>query len=123
MPSLTKNDFFSNVFWMDLEPHQDSATNGAEAVAGARNVVVWHNEHMPNDNVVNADDATAFLAWIDANTPYLVATINANRFGKEVPKAEIVEIDGMWHAVVDGVSVLDAPTLLKLVRIITNPSA
>jgi len=77
-------EHFARVFWADLAPHQDSATTGAEVVAHARSVVVWHAEHEPDCAFVVLDEVPAFLAWLDDSRATLAAACDREYFTCDV---------------------------------------
>ena len=64
---------FMAVFLDDLAPHQDYATNGAELLDSAIEVVQWYQNNDPENNVVHAEEADAFVAWANAHAHQLAS--------------------------------------------------
>jgi hypothetical protein len=71
LPASTRN-FFTRVFLSDLAPHQDDASTGSEVFDGAVAVVEWFAANDAENNVVDADQAAAFIAWMTVNRETLV---------------------------------------------------
>lgn len=71
---MTANDF-SGIFLRDLAPHQDDATTAGECIDHAVRTLRWYVDNEPDCNVVNEEDAAAFLQWIADNREDLLADL------------------------------------------------
>lgn len=68
----SQSNCFFDIFVRDLIGHQDDANTGAELVDSVRATVAWYAANEPTENIVPANQAAAFMAWMDSRRADLV---------------------------------------------------